>query len=229
MRVLDAAPERLGERLDEGALLAPERAREAARHCVQQHHRRQLSAGEDVGPDRDGLGGEPVDDALVEALEASREERQQRLGRELLDELLVELASLRRQRDHPRRPGAGAVDRLERGVDDIDAEHHAGAATVRLVVYLPGPERREVPVAEQVQLELRPQDGGERPPLGHPGERLGYEREDVDAHGANRTARAHPPGSGRSGTGPYTSPATIRREASPSAPARLGPVGDRPW
>ncbi len=229
VRVLDAAPERLGERLDERALLASERTREAARHRVQQHHRRQLPAGEDVGPDRDRLGGEAVDDALVEALEASREERQQRLGRELLDELLVELASLGRERDDPRGPRAGAVDRLERGVDDVDPEHHAGAAAVRLVVHLPGPERREVPVAEQVQLELRPQDGGERTPLGHPGERLRYEREDIDAHGANRTARAHPPGSGRSVTGPYTSPATIggRRARRPPARPPTGPTRTR--
>ena len=59
------------------------------------------------------------------------------LGGELLDERLVELPALRRQRDHPRGPRV-AVDRLERGRDDIDPQDHAGAAAVGRVVDLPG-------------------------------------------------------------------------------------------
>ena len=57
------------------------------------------------------------------------------LAGELLHELLVELPTLRRERDDP--PAAGvAVDRLERGVHDVHAEHHARAAAVGLVVDL---------------------------------------------------------------------------------------------
>ena len=83
------------------------------------------------------------DDPLVEALEARREERQRRLGRELLDDGLGQRPALRRQRDHALL-GRAAVDRVERGCDDVDPEHHAGAAAVRLVVDLAGAQRRRV-------------------------------------------------------------------------------------
>ena len=93
-----------------------------------------------------------------------------RLGRELLDERLVELPPLRRQRDHALR-GRAAVDGVERGGDDVDAQHHPGAAAVRLVVDLPGAQRRRVAVVEEPQLELGAEHGGERPLLGQPARR----------------------------------------------------------
>ena len=54
---------------------------------------------------------------------------------ELLDELLVELPTLRRERDDAML-GYAAVHRIERRGDDVDAQHHAGAAAVRVVVDL---------------------------------------------------------------------------------------------
>ena len=135
MRVLEPALELGGEALLEPGLLAAERARQAPRDRVDEHHRGQLAAGEDVRPDRDRVRREVLDDALVEALEARREQRQLLLPGELLDQLLVELAALRRQRDHPV-AGSPAVDRVERGRDDVDAQHHPRAAAVRLVVDL---------------------------------------------------------------------------------------------
>ena len=81
-----------------------------------------------------------VDDAGVESLESGREHRERRLGDELLDERLVELAALRRQRDHPRGRRV-AVGSLERGRDDIDTQDHARAAAVGRVVDLPGAQR----------------------------------------------------------------------------------------
>ncbi len=130
-------------------------------------------------------GGSMVEHAVVEPLEAGREQRDALLGRELLDELLVELAALGGERDHPgRRPAA--VDRLERGVDDVDAQEHSGPAAVGLVIDLAGAKRREVPVAEQAQVEPRAEDGGERALLRHPGERVRNEGEDVDLHPGRR-------------------------------------------
>ena len=80
-----------------------QRAGEPAGDGVEQHHRGQLAAGEDVRPDRDRVGAEAIDDPRVEAFEPGGEDRERRLRGELLDERLVELPSLRRQRDHARR------------------------------------------------------------------------------------------------------------------------------
>jgi len=142
--ILDAALERRAEAL----LLARavgERARQPAGDGVDEHHRRQLAAREDVGPDRDGVGAEVLDDALVEALEAGGENGDRLFGGELLDEALVELAALRRERDHAAGT-AVAVDGVQSSRDDVDAQHHARAAAVGLVVNLRGAQRRAVAV-----------------------------------------------------------------------------------
>ena len=99
--------------------------------------------------------------ALVEALEARGEQRQLSLHGELLDHPLVERPSLRRQRDHPA-PGLAAVRGVERRGDDVDAEDHAGAAAVRLVVDLAAAKRRRVAVGEQAQVELTAENGRRR-------------------------------------------------------------------
>ena len=106
---------------------------------------------------------------------------------ELLDQLLIELAALRRQSDHPV-VGAVSVGRVERRCDDVDPQHHARPAAVRVVVHLPLVERCRVAVAEQAKVELRPEDGSERPLLGEPGERVRDEREDIDAQSRRRLA-----------------------------------------
>ena len=62
--------------------------------------------GEDVRADRDDVGAEVVEDPLVEALEARRQERERRLVGELLDELLVELPPLRARARRPGAPGS---------------------------------------------------------------------------------------------------------------------------
>ena len=125
------------------------------------------------------------DDPLVEALEAGGEERQRRFGRELLDDGLRQRPALRRQGDDALR-GLLAVDRVERRRDDVDAQHHPGAAAVRLVVHLAGAERRRVAVVEEPQLELGAEHGRERPLLGHPRERVRNLGEDVEAHSSGR-------------------------------------------
>ena len=92
-----------------------------------------------------------------------------RLGGELLDERLVELPPLRRERDHPRR-ALVAVDGVERRRDDVDAQHHPRATAVRRVVDLPGAQRRRVPVVEEAELELGAENRRERLLLGQPAE-----------------------------------------------------------
>ena len=77
-----------------------------------------------------------------------------RLSGELLHQRLVELAALWRERDD----AVGrklAVDGLERRGDDVDAQHHPGAAAVRVVVDLARRERRRVAVVEDAEFELR--------------------------------------------------------------------------
>ncbi len=91
------------------------------------------------------------------------------LGGELLDDRLRQLPALRGQRDDPV-AGLAAVGGVERSRDDVDAEHHAGAAPVRLVVDLAGAERRRVAVVEEAELELRPEHARKRLLLGEPGE-----------------------------------------------------------
>ena len=184
MRVLEPALE-LGREALVLARSFGERARQPPGDRVEQHHRRQLAAGEDVRADRDRVGREVRDDPLVEALEARREERQRRLGGELLDDGLRQRPPLRRQRDHPLL-GRLAVDGVERGRDDVDAQHHPGAAAVGLVVDLAGAQRRRVAVVEEPQLELGAENGGERPLLGHPRECVRNLGEDVETQSRSR-------------------------------------------
>ena len=110
-----------------------------------------------------------------------REHGDPRLDGQLFDERLVELAALRRERDHASR-GCLAVDGLERRRDDVDPQHHPGAAAVRRVVDLAGTQRRRVAVVEEPELELGAEDGGDRLLLGQPAERVWHLGEDVETH-----------------------------------------------
>ena len=98
---------------------------------------------------------------------------------ELLDDLLRERPSLRRQRDHALRALVG-VDGLEGRRDDVDAKHHPGAASVRLVVDLRVCERRRVAVAEQAQVQLVAEHGRNGPLLRQPREGVRDQGEDVE-------------------------------------------------
>ena len=147
MRVLKAATQLLGERLELARSLA-QRARQAARDRVDEHHRRQVSVREDIGADRDRIGGKVLHDPLVEAFEPRRQKRHVLGAGELLDHRLGQLPALRTERDHGVVHGP-AVNSVERGGDDVDAQHHAGTASVRLVVDLAVPERRVIAIGEE--------------------------------------------------------------------------------
>ena len=71
-----ARPRARPRRLSSSPEPSLQRAGQPPRDRVEQHHRRQVAAGEDVRPDRDRVGGEVLHDPLVEALEARREQRQ---------------------------------------------------------------------------------------------------------------------------------------------------------
>src|SRR6516164_10938130 len=82
VRILEAAVELFRERLDQVALLLAERSRQLAADGVDDGHRRDLAAGEDVWADRDLVVGQMVVDTLVEPLVPPAEEREPAGGRE---------------------------------------------------------------------------------------------------------------------------------------------------
>ena len=75
-----------------------------------------------------------------------------------------------------------SVDGVERGGDHVHAQHHPGAAPVRLVVHLAGGQRGRVAVVEDAEVELRAENGRDRTSPPEPLEGVRNEREDVEAH-----------------------------------------------
>ena len=120
VRVLGVAAERRAEGLLGGATRRG-RARPAA--CAARRRTTTIAASsppdEHVAADRDGVRREVLDDALVEALVAAAQQRERRLGRELVDEAVVE---------HAARPGVSAMTRRSRAqVDRVDARRRRAA------------------------------------------------------------------------------------------------------
>jgi len=108
--ILRRTVERGTERLLAHRLLVPERPRELAQHRVAEHEGRELSPGEHVSADRNLLGGEVLEHALVEPLIAARQQCQCPLPSELVDQSIVEQPAARGQRDHP--PLASELERI---------------------------------------------------------------------------------------------------------------------
>jgi hypothetical protein len=107
--VLGLSFELLAERLLDGGALVAEGTRQLAHDGVADDHRRGLTARQDVAADRNDVAAEVLEDALVEALVATTQQRQGRLGGELVDERVVEQAPAggpcrRRRRTACRRP-----------------------------------------------------------------------------------------------------------------------------
>ena len=180
VRVFEPPVERGREALDLPGSLR-ERSRQSSRHGVDERERRDLTSREHVRPDGDDVGTEMIEDPLVEALEAGRQERECRLRGELLHELLVELPPLGRERDDPV-TGRAAVDRLESSRDDVHAQHHSRTTAVRVVVHLARAQGRGVAVVEDAQVELGAEHRSHGTALPEPGERTRDQREDVEKH-----------------------------------------------
>src|SRR4029079_6821205 len=194
VRVLGPALERLGERVLEVALVAPERARELAGDGVEDGHRRHLAAREHVRPDRDRVVRELVVHALVEALVAAAQERQPLQRGELRHALVAELAPDRRQHRHPALvehalDGRG-VDALERGADDVDPDHHPRSAAVGGVVHLPvaaGGVGAQGGAADAERARIDRVCDGARP--AHPVEVAREERDDIELERHRKSSR----------------------------------------
>jgi len=181
MGVLGHALERVAEGLLDRGVLVAEGAGQLAHEDVGDDHRRQLAAGEDVAADRELVVDKVLVDAVVEALVASAEQRQVRLGDQLVGDLVAQHRPGRREQHDPR-PRPPAVGGPQGGVDHVDPQHHAGAAAVGRVVDLAGAQRGRLAVVDQPQLVAlgeRVGDGALRP---QPLEGLGKEGEDVESH-----------------------------------------------
>src|SRR5690348_4193358 len=224
MGVLRGSLERLAEGLLKHRVLVPQRARELPQHGVADDHRRELAARQHVAPDRQLVGDEVIEDALIEALVASAEQRQLLLLRQLVHERVVEQTAARGQRDHP--PIAGqryrvdAVAGTQRGLDDIDAQHHPGAAAERHVVDLSGVERRVVAVVDVPQpMPARDRISDVALAL-EPPERVGEQGEHVDLHHASPRNRRSMSIVRASTSTSRTASATSGTSRSPSVPSR---------
>ena len=183
----------------------PERARQLAQDRVADDHRGELAAGHDVAADRERLGAEVVDDPLVEALVAAAQQRERLLRGELRDDRVVEDAAAGRERDHAAARAHGdrvlAVARAERRLDDVDPQHHPGAAAERRVVDLARLQRRRRAVVDAVERRAQLERVGHVALPAEPVEPGREQREDVDLHprsvraertGGRRVATARP-------------------------------------
>ena len=94
--------------------------------------------------------------ALVEALEAGGEQRQRAPRRRAPRRAPGRAGAPAGRARSPAASRRVAVDGLERRVDDVDAQHHPGAAAVGLVVDLAARERREVAVVERRRSSSEP-------------------------------------------------------------------------
>ena len=132
--------------LDRGRVVA-EHARELAQHGVQHDHRRQLAAGQHVAADRDLLGHEVLEDALVEALVAAAQQRERRRSA-ASSEASASSSSRPAGVSAITRRGDAQLDRIDavaiaqRRLHHVHAQHHPRAAAERRVVDLPPLQRR---------------------------------------------------------------------------------------
>src|SRR5271165_1945743 len=90
VRVLRVALQSRAEGLLGRRALIAQGAGKLAHDGVADDHRGRLAAAEDIAADRDDVGGEVLDDPLVEALVAAAQERQLGLAGQLVDERVVE-------------------------------------------------------------------------------------------------------------------------------------------
>ena len=183
VRVLEPAVERGGEALDLARPFA-QRARQAARDGS----RRARARGSRRPRARTGRSRRRPSQRWSRMRWSKPSNRAESsvsagLGRELLDELLVELPPLRGERDHAmlgklrRRPRRTQPRRRRRA-----APSQAHRRTDRR---RPGRRQRcRVAVVEDAKLELGAEDSRQRTALAYPLEGVGNEREDVEAHDA---------------------------------------------
>src|ERR1700687_1806730 len=132
MRILQQL---LGKRLVFGRFLRTEDTADEPADRIDQHHRRQLAAGEHVVTDRDLPVGEVSTDPLVDPLVAAADQIEIGVRGQFAHQLLGEPLPLRTQQDD----GPAASARAYRFEDGFRLEHHAGATAVWNVIDLAVP------------------------------------------------------------------------------------------
>ena len=106
------------------------------RHCIDQHHGRQLTAGQDIIADRPFFIDVLFDEALVDAFVAPGDEDQRFLFGQFAYARLRQLAALRRKVDHLRLPAPGGLPGIrQRALQRLDLHHHARATAEGPVVH----------------------------------------------------------------------------------------------
>ena len=184
-RVLRVLQKAGGERIVLGRLYGPDDALDQAGDRLDQHHRGQLAASEDVVADADLVRGEMPPHPLVEPLVASADEQEVVVARQLLDDRLGQPPALGRHEND-----GSAVVQIGGGADGLDGleqrfrlHEHPRSATEGVVVYRP------VTVVGMVSdVDEAYADGAAPPrPCGYTvveraGEHLWKEGQDVETH-----------------------------------------------
>src|SRR6185295_8281446 len=137
-------------------------------------------AREHVRPDRDGVGGQVLPDALVDPLIAATQKSHLPFPCQLTCEGIVELAPRGGQQDDALSLTAFPVGSVQRRVYGVNPEHHARSAAVGGVVDLTAAERRRLAVVEEANLRAELERVGDVPLAEKPLEPLGEEGEDVN-------------------------------------------------
>src|SRR6266705_3136575 len=181
-RVLRGLQQPAHERVLLGREPVPERAGQLPYHRVDQHHRRELAARENVVADRQLLVHRATDQALVHAFVTPAQQYQPFFPGERRHLGVIEHRALRRKIDYSRATLRRGLRRGDRLFQRLGEHHHAGPASVRPVIDRAVVVRREIPWIPQREapkplLQRPPRDA----PVGDGGERLGEERHAIEA------------------------------------------------
>ena len=132
-------------------------ARDKSRDRVDDRHDGDLTAAQDVVPDRELLADLGAR-ALVDALVAPADEEKGTLRGQLPDHSLVQSPALRREQDrsHPRHL---APDPAQRANERLGLEHHAGPTAEGDVVHLPVATGGEVAEVVDTKLDIAALEG----------------------------------------------------------------------
>src|SRR6202140_27952 len=178
-RVMRILQQLLGKRLVFGRFLRTEDTADEPADRIDQHHRRQLAAGEHVITDRALPVGEVGTDPLVDPLVASADQIEIGVRGQFAHQLLGEPLPLRTQQDD----GPAASARSYRFEDGLRLEHHAGATAVWNVIHLAVPVVRVITQVVKLQGDQpRGQPAARHSRAQRTREEFGEKRQDLDVH-----------------------------------------------
>src|SRR5579859_6705681 len=158
-------------------------ARHETAHGLDDHHRRQFAAAQNVIADADFFRAEDLGDALVHSLVPAAQNGELRRRGEGPDPRLREAPPLRAgQQDRPRRR-RGAPDDVHGAEERLGLHHHAGPAAVRRLVHGPVAVVRERAEVPDHQVEQAPRAAAaDHPRVERPGKHVRKDRHHVDTH-----------------------------------------------